>query len=264
MLALGRRAFLGVLVPLPGVPREQATPYSAWQLRQLPLRPDVDSAEALRQLGVRKQRSEVRVKACRQRAATWCPVVKHTRRLPLQDRQDSVASQVADFTQLVDDARTAARSGDHAGALRLYTDAAERHADLALSEYAKFGRALELFQEGDRVQSTLELSALALELQGWAQVTVAARKHLYRLRSPAMSRGPLTAAPQSVAQVHAALASVLYVTGRPFRAEDEWRRAVVAEPRFERLAWAKEEVTGSRVPWPPRVVEALEAFLTLQ
>jgi len=207
MLALGRRAFLGVLVPLPGVPREQATPYSAWQLRQLPLRPDVDSAEALRQLGVRKQRSE--------------------------DRQDSVASQVADFTQLVDDARTAARSGDHAGALRLYTDAAERHADLALSEYAKFGRALELFQEGDRVQSTLELSALALELQGWAQV-------------------------------HAALASVLYVTGRPFRAEDEWRRAVVAEPRFERLAWAKEEVTGSRVPWPPRVVEALEAFLTLQ
>lgn len=66
---------------------------------------------------------------------------------------------------------------------------------------------------------------------------------------------------RGLAEVHAALASVLYVE-RPERlafAELQWDIASEFDSRYASVAWVKKEKK-----WPPRMLEALESFLTLK
>ena len=80
-------------------------------------------------------------------------------------------------------------------------------------------------------------------------------------RAPRATQG-LTRELGGKAEVHAALACALYDEGKVFRAEDQWRVAVGAEPRFRDAEWVRAGKEG--VPWGPRLVGALSRFLELK
>ena len=69
----------------------------------------------------------------------------------------SVADEVREISELFGRAKEASLGGRHGEALGLYTRARDEFPDLALSEYAKIGRALELFETGEALESILEL-----------------------------------------------------------------------------------------------------------
>jgi hypothetical protein len=65
---------------------------------------------------------------------------------------------------------------------------------------------------------------------------------------------------KGAAEVHAALASVLYVE-RPkqlLRAEQEWDVAMEFDRRYVDLVWVR-----SSKHWPPRMLAALQRFIEL-
>lgn len=62
-------------------------------------------------------------------------------------------------------------------------------------------------------------------------------------------------------ETHAALAAVLYIE-RPaqrWRAEQQWDIAVGFDRRYEDVGWVQENKH-----WPPRLLEALDKFLSLR
>eukprot|EP00850_Spirogloea_muscicola_P012603 SM000082S22845 [mRNA] locus=s82:207062:207713:- [translate_table: standard] len=106
---------------------------------------------------------------------------------------------------------------------------AEEDRDLALSAYARLGRALALYEVGDRGEAILELQDLTLELKGYPEA-------------------------------HAALAAGLYQEKRNSapQAERQFTIATLLDRRYADPVW----VATDR-HWPPSLVAALRAFLTL-
>ena len=102
--------------------------------------------------------------------------------------------------------------------------------DLAVTEYARLHRALLLYQLEDVRGSLLELDDLEVSLRG-------------------------------LAEVHAALAALLYVE-RPLqlsRAEEQWELATAFDKRYNDTQWVDQAKK-----WPPRMLQALERFLELR
>ncbi|GIL91950.1 hypothetical protein Vretifemale_19640 [Volvox reticuliferus] len=65
---------------------------------------------------------------------------------------------------------------------------------------------------------------------------------------------------RGAAEVHAALAALLYAE-RPnlaLRAEEEWNLACLFDTRYSDLVWVQ-----TNKHWPPRMIAALQKFLTL-
>lgn len=56
-------------------------------------------------------------------------------------------------------------------ALDSYTSLVDKYGDLALASYARIGRALLLYQTGQRQESVLELQGLASSLRGYAEAS---------------------------------------------------------------------------------------------
>mmetsp|Transcript_15901 Transcript_15901/g.49980 ORF Transcript_15901/g.49980 Transcript_15901/m.49980 type:complete len:144 (-) Transcript_15901:122-553(-) len=141
----------------------------------------------------------------------------------------SVASQVEDVQRLTKAAKDSTARGHYADALDAYTEIVKRYPDLAITEYARLGRALLLFEVGERGEGLLELQDERVVLQGYPEV-------------------------------HAALAAALYVE-RPdeiSRAESEWETATAYDSRYADVAWVR-----ANKAWPPSMLKALERFLTL-
>jgi hypothetical protein len=133
-------------------------------------------------------------------------------------------------TALLAAARDAASAGEYAAALESYTAVAERYPGLALSHAARLSAALLLFQTGARERALLELESESADV-GLGN-----------------------------AQLHAALAVVLHAT-RPAqlaRAEAEWDAALALAPRYDDADWVRHNKA-----WPPALLDALRAFITL-
>ncbi|KAG2430318.1 hypothetical protein HYH02_013795 [Chlamydomonas schloesseri] len=125
--------------------------------------------------------------------------------------------------EAVDDA------GEHQRAYELYGRLVREHGDLELSYYGRVGRALQAYQLGAVSDSLLALEDEEAALRG-------------------------------AAEVHAALAALLY-TERPSlapRAEEEWAIASSFDKRYSDPAWV-----AANKHWPPRAVAALQRFLAL-
>jgi hypothetical protein len=146
-----------------------------------------------------------------------------------QPAKQSVRDEVDAIIAITNDATSAIDRGEWQLALDDYSLIVGRYPDLALAERARVPRALLLYQVG-RVEDAL----LALEDEEVALV--------------------------GSAEVHAALAAVLYAE-RPAqreRAEQQWAVATAFDGR-----WADAEWVRSERKWPPRMVTALQRFLTL-
>jgi hypothetical protein len=120
-------------------------------------------------------------------------------------------------------------AGDFPLAEREYTRVVDDYGDLALSEYARFGQALLLYERGDATRAIAGLEDTALALTGRAEA-------------------------------HAALAALLY-SERPnqlSRAELEFEVASEFDRRFEDPDWVARERH-----WPPKALAALRRFVAL-
>ncbi len=135
--------------------------------------------------------------------------------------------QVKKVTTLTAAADAAAAAGDFPEALRCETEIVQRYGDLALAERARVRRALLLFQVGRTEDALLQLEDEEVALRGNAEV-------------------------------HAALATVLYSRGRSSAAEQQWDVATEFDKRYADPQWVAAERR-----WPPALLDALQRFLSL-
>ena len=156
-------------------------------------------------------------------------------------------------------------------ALQNYTMIARDYSDLALAERARIKRALMLYETGQVDQALLELEDEEVALRGNAEVpphnqdvplVVLSKTNIRRNDSAETYCSDLlrTHALAPV-QVHAAMAAVLYAE-KPLerqRAEVQWEIGTEFDSRYNNIEW----VAKSKV-WGPRLLQALERFLTLK
>ena len=115
-------------------------------------------------------------------------------------------------------------------ALDDYTSIAQRFPGLAISNYARVGRALMLYQTGNASEAILELQDLEASLRGYAEV-------------------------------HAALARILY-SERPSEisyAEEQFDLASEFDGRYVDVKWVEKQKH-----WPPAMLKALDKFASLK
>jgi hypothetical protein len=112
----------------------------------------------------------------------------------------------------------------------LYSQVISGYPDFALSERARIARALLEYQLGHVDLCIVELEDEEVAFRGSAEV-------------------------------HAALASVLYAErpGRIALAEQQWDIATEFDTRYQDINWVRQERK-----WPPKMLQALEAFLNLR
>lgn len=149
---------------------------------------------------------------------------------PLTPAPGGVAAQAQDALKRLQLAREASDAGQYQQALDQYNGLVHSYPDLALTEYARLGRALMLYQVGRVDEAVVELESEAVSLTGYAEV-------------------------------HAALAALLYAE-RPqqgLRAEQEWDVATAFDSHYSNTAWVVQQKH-----WPPRLVDALDRFLQLR
>jgi len=136
-------------------------------------------------------------------------------------------SQAVDVVRL---AEAAAAQGRWKDAVEGYTAVIDRYPDLGLAERARIARALLEYQLGNVERCIVQLEDEEVAFRGSAEV-------------------------------HAALASVLYVEkpGRILDAEQQWDIATEFDTRYGDVGWVERERR-----WPPKMLQALESFLTLR
>ncbi|KAH7520894.1 hypothetical protein FEM48_Zijuj08G0194200 [Ziziphus jujuba var. spinosa] len=104
----------------------------------------------------------------------------------------------------------------------------EKYKDFAFSEYARVGRALALYEVGDKEEAIAELEDVSISLKGYPEV-------------------------------HAALAAALYEDKHaPLLAENQFTIAVLLDPHYSDLSYVKETKH-----WPPSLIISLRNFITL-
>nr|CAD1842073.1 unnamed protein product [Ananas comosus var. bracteatus] len=136
--------------------------------------------------------------------------------------------RVADAVRLLDLARDLQAQGDFPRALLYFTQVVKDYKDLALSEYARVGRALVLYEIGDRDEAIAEMEDVSVSLKGYPEI-------------------------------HAALAAALYADKHaPLLAENQFAIATLLDPHYTDLSYVKETKH-----WPPSLVSSLQHFITL-
>ena len=141
--------------------------------------------------------------------------------------EESVKQKIKRVTALITASNQAAEVGDWNESLRCQSEIISRYPDLALAERARIARALLLYQVDRPEDALLQLEDEEVALRGSAEV-------------------------------HAALAVVFYGLGKPIQAEQQWAVASEFDKRYSDLAWVQRERH-----WPPKLLQALEKFLTL-
>ena len=79
----------------------------------------------------------------------------------------AVSLRVGEAVRLLDLGRDLQARGEFPEALASFTRVVAEYADLALSEYARVGRALVLYEIGDRDQSIAEMEDVSIALKGY-------------------------------------------------------------------------------------------------
>uniref|UniRef100_A0A0D9XXL0 MalT-like TPR region domain-containing protein n=1 Tax=Leersia perrieri TaxID=77586 RepID=A0A0D9XXL0_9ORYZ len=140
----------------------------------------------------------------------------------------STSRRVGEAIRLLDLGRTLQARGDYAAALAPYTAVAREYGDLALAEYARVGRALALYEVGDRDDAIAEMEDVSVALRGYPEI-------------------------------HAALAAALYADKHaPLLAENQFAIATLLDPHYTDLAYVRDTKH-----WPPSLVDSLQHFITL-
>ncbi|KAF8018985.1 hypothetical protein BT93_H3766 [Corymbia citriodora subsp. variegata] len=147
-----------------------------------------------------------------------------------EERSASAAKsrRIAEAVGLLEKGRELQAQGDFGKALFYFTQVIEGYKDFALSEYARVGRALALYEVGNREEAIAEMEDVSISLKGYPEV-------------------------------HAALAAALYVDKHaPLLAENQFTIATLLDPHYTDLSYVKETKH-----WPPSLVSSLRQFITL-
>ncbi|CAD6270317.1 unnamed protein product [Miscanthus lutarioriparius] len=146
------------------------------------------------------------------------------------ERAASVAlsRRVGEAVGLLERGRELQARGEFPQALASFTRVVREYADLALSEYARVGRALVLYEIGDRDESIAEMEDVSIALKGYPEI-------------------------------HAALAAALYADKHAaLLAENQFAIATLLDPHYTDLAYVRDTKH-----WPPSLVASLHDFITL-
>ncbi|XP_054807302.1 uncharacterized protein LOC129309669 [Prosopis cineraria] len=148
---------------------------------------------------------------------------------PIERDASAVISQrVSEAVELLEKGRELQAQGDFNGALSYFSKVIENYKDFALSDYARVGRALVLYEVGDREEAIAEMEDVSISLKGYPEV-------------------------------HAALAAVLYTDKHaPLLAENQFTIATLLDPHFSDLSYVRD-----KKHWPPSLVSSLQHFITL-
>lgn len=148
-----------------------------------------------------------------------------------REREDSAA-----FSRRVEEALQWLHAGEQAQAeldfhkaLAAYDQVVRKDGDLALAAYARVGRALSLYEVGNRNEAIILLEGMSVELKGYPEV-------------------------------HAALAAALYADRHMApQAERQFTMATLLDRRYADARYVADERH-----WPPSLVGSLQAFLALK
>ncbi|XVF16990.1 hypothetical protein REPUB_Repub10bG0078500 [Reevesia pubescens] len=156
-------------------------------------------------------------------AASYDPVSQAER-----DASTLISRRVSEAVELLERGREFQALGDFPKALQFFTLVVENYKDFAFSDYARVGRALALYEVGDREEAIVEMEDVSISLKGYPEV-------------------------------HAALAAALYVDKHaPLLAENQFTIATFLDPRFTDISYVIETKH-----WPPSLVSSLKHFITL-
>ncbi|KAJ6737311.1 hypothetical protein OIU85_019382 [Salix viminalis] len=104
----------------------------------------------------------------------------------------------------------------------------ENYKDFAFSDYGRVGRALSLYEIGNREEAIAEMEDVSISLKGYPEI-------------------------------HAALAAALYADKHALLlAENQFSIATLLDPHYTDLSYVKETKH-----WPPSLVSSLQQFITL-
>ncbi|GMI99312.1 hypothetical protein HRI_003600500 [Hibiscus trionum] len=145
-----------------------------------------------------------------------------------KDASSLVSRRVSEAVELLERGKELQAQGDFPKALQFFTSVVENYKDFAFSDYARVGRALALYEVGDRDEAIAEMEDVSISLKGYPEV-------------------------------HAALAAALYADKHaPLLAENQFAIATLLDPHFTDLSYVIETKH-----WPPSLVSSLQHFITL-
>ncbi|KAJ1405049.1 Tetratricopeptide-like helical domain superfamily [Sesbania bispinosa] len=145
-----------------------------------------------------------------------------------KDASALISQRVSQGVQLLEKGRELQAQGDFSGALDYFSQVIESYKDLAFSEYARVGRALALYEVGDREEAIAEMEDVSISLKGYPEV-------------------------------HAALAAALYADKHAaLLAENQFAIATLLDPHFTDLSYVRDTKH-----WPPSLISSLQHFITL-
>ncbi|XP_068649362.1 uncharacterized protein [Aristolochia californica] len=157
------------------------------------------------------------------------PLPKYDPLTPSEKEASTVLSRrISEAIELLEKGKELQAQGDFLHALDYFTQVVKDYKDLALSEYARVGRALALYEVGNREEAIAEMEDVSISLKGYPEV-------------------------------HAALAAALYADKHaPLLAENQFTIATLLDPHYTDLSYVKETRH-----WPPSLINSLQHFITL-
>ncbi|XP_020598999.1 uncharacterized protein LOC110038482 [Phalaenopsis equestris] len=145
-----------------------------------------------------------------------------------KDASSALSRRIGEAVRLLDLAREFQAKGEFSRALDYFTQIINDYKDFAFTEYARVGRALLLYEIGDRQQAITEMEDVSISLKGYPEI-------------------------------HAALAAALYTDRHaPLLAENQFTIATILDPCYADLSYVRE-----KKHWPPSLVRSLKNFITL-
>ncbi|CAJ1937809.1 unnamed protein product [Sphenostylis stenocarpa] len=145
-----------------------------------------------------------------------------------RDASALLSQRVSQAVDLLEKGRELQAQGDFTAALGYFSQVIESYKDLAFSEYARVGRALALYEVGDREEAIAEMEDVSISLKGYPEI-------------------------------HAALAAALYADKHAaLLAENQFAIATLLDPHFTDLSYVRDTKH-----WPPSLISSLQHFITL-
>ncbi|KAK9950119.1 hypothetical protein M0R45_005621 [Rubus argutus] len=145
-----------------------------------------------------------------------------------RDASAAISQRISNALELLEKGRELQARGDFDQALLCFTQVIEKYKEFAFSDYARVGRALTLYEVGNRDEAIAEMEDVSISLKGYPEV-------------------------------HAALAAALYVDKHALLlAENQFTIATLLDPHYTDLSYVKDTKH-----WPPSLVSSLQHFMTL-
>ncbi|KAG5245066.1 hypothetical protein OIU76_002759 [Salix suchowensis] len=167
--------------------------------------------------------SSIQLNSCWALAESYDPVSQAEK-----EASTAISKRVSEAVELLEKGREFQAQGDFSEALLYFTLMVENYKDFAFSDYGRVGRALSLYEIGNREEAIAEMEDVSISLKGYPEI-------------------------------HAALAAALYADKHALLlAENQFSIATLLDPHYTDLSYVKETKH-----WPPSLVSSLQQFITL-